>query len=303
MATFNLADYQEQQQKRAANNSGNGGERKPVHFMNEFLGKDGDQVVVRFPYTGLQDLLFESVHKVVGVFPGDKFGKSVRCTGDDTCPLCNSADEAQRKKKTMFYAKMVVYNPTPSGADLCATVWERPAMFAESELKQLMLEYGDLTEQLFKITRTGKGTDTRYNIMPVNMKSPVYSTPAYKKDLSCLEGIDATKILSKSIEQYNEALNPSAKTEKSLTPEEVKTFNAQEPVMEEVKVAQTSAQVADKYAGYVNPQYGQPVDTAGSNVVTEPVNQPAQQPVQQTVVENTTPQTTVNSNGVTRYRF
>ena len=206
MATFNYDDYQKQQAARQQRKEK--GDRIPVHFMAEWLGNDGDSVVVRFPYTSTADLQFETVHKVIGVFPNNKFGKSVRCTGDDNCPLCNGTDEASRKKSTKFYAKMVVYKPTPDGAELCPTIWERPSIFADSDLKNLMAEYGDLSNYLFKITRTGKKTDTRYNIMPVNMASPVYSKDVYKtKDLSCLEGIDATKILSKGMDQYLDALN------------------------------------------------------------------------------------------------
>lgn len=222
MATFNFDEYQKQQaaRKAAKDSSGNGGERKPVHFMKEFLNASGDQVVVRFPYTGVNDLKFETVHKVVGVFPGDKFGKSVRCTGDDKCPLCNSEDENIRKRKSMFYATMVVYKPNGANVDLCATVWERPAAFADSDLKNLITEYGDLSDYLFKITRNGSGTDTRYTILPVNMNSPVYSTAAYGKDFSCLEGIDATRILAKTVEQYNAALHPEqASAQEQIAPE------------------------------------------------------------------------------------
>ena len=42
------------------------------------------------------------------------------------------------------------------------------------------------------------------------MSSSVYSGNAYAKDLSCLDSIDPVKILTKSIEQYNEALTGSS---------------------------------------------------------------------------------------------
>ena len=273
MANVSYEDYKKQQAARQAAGN-NQGERKPVHFMSEFLANDGDQVVVRFPYTSPSDIMFESVHNVVGVFPGDRYGKSVRCTGDDNCPLCKSEDEAVRKRKLKFYAKFVVYNPTADGAELCATVWERPSGFADIDLKGLMVEYGDLTNYLFKITKSGKGTDTRYNIIPVNMQSPVYSKPVYSvKDFSCLEGVDATKILSKSIEQYNAIVNPEA--------------------VKQEETAQTQTQ-------YANPQYTaptkefvpQPDEVPMAEVKPLPQSNPTPQPTQ----------TTTNS-GVTRYKF
>lgn len=266
--------YEEYQKQQAARQAANGGNQKPVHFMNEWLAKDGDFVVVRFPYTSQADIQFESVHNVVGVFPGDKFGKSVRCTGTDDCPLCNSKDEAVQKRKLKFYAKFVVYNPTSTGAELCATVWERPSGFADIDLKNLMTEYGDLSNYLFKIVRTGKGTDTRYNIIPVNMQSPVYSQPAYsQKDFSCLEGIDATKILSKSIEQYNQALNPTTEATEQKT-------------VEEFKVPESKA--IDDALGLPSQQ--------NQTVVTS-------QPTAQTEVQNQTISQPTSTSGPTRYKF
>lgn len=281
MATFNFDEYQKQQAARkAASQNANQGERKPVHFMNEFLSKDGDQVVVRFPYSTLSDLSFETGHKVVGVFPGDKFGKFVRCTGDDTCPLCNSQNADQKKKITRFFAKMVVYNPVASGVELCATVWDRPAMFADSDLKSLMTEYPDLTKYLFKITRTGNGKDTKYAILPVNMQSPVYSNDVYKKDFSCLEGIDATRILSKTVEQYQQALNPNA--------EKVETA----PVQEVQSTPAKTESVADVMAQYNTPN--SPFTSEGVEMIKgEPEVKvvPQVQPIETT------------SGGTKRYKF
>jgi len=290
MANVSYEDYKKQQAARQASGN-NQGERKPVHFMNEWLAKDGDQVVVRFPYTSKSDITFETVHNVIGVFPGDKFGKSVRCTGDDKCPLCNSTDEAVKKRKLKFYAKFVVYNPTADGAELCATIWERPSGFADIDLTNLMNEYGDLSNYLFKIIKTGKGTETRYNIMPVNMQSPVYSKPIYsQKDFSCLEGIDATRILSKSIDQYNAIVNPQPEAEKHQefkVEEDPKVDAALGLQNQEVKTAE---QVVNQY---YNPQYGQ---------TTNVQPQPTVQPTVNTTPQSQPTQTTTNS-GVTRYKF
>ena len=209
MATFTLEQYAAQQAARQQS-SGNGQNGPKIHFMGEFLKSDGDQVVVRFPYKKPTDLLFESVHKVIGVWSNNLYGKMVRCTGDDTCPLCASTDDVTRKRSLKFYAKMVVYSAVNGKVEMLPTIWERPAMFADNDLKGLMAEYGDLSNYLFKITKSGSGTSTRYNIIPVNMSSPVYSGNAYAKDLSCLDSIDPVKILTKSIEQYNEALTGSS---------------------------------------------------------------------------------------------
>lgn len=221
MAQFTLEQYEAQ--NKAGRSSSNGGDRTKVHFMGEFLKNDGDSVVVRFPYDKPTDLMFESVHKVIGVFPNNKFGKAVCCTGDDSCPLCASADADTKKRSLKFYAKFIVYGVVDGTIKMLPTVWERPSMFADSDLKGMMAEYPGFSNYLFKITRTGSGTATRYTLTPVNMANPIYSGAEYAKDLSSLKDIDPVKILTKSMQQYNEALHPELKAEITATTEATAT--------------------------------------------------------------------------------
>lgn len=201
MATFDYAAYAAAKAKRASG-AVNNGERTPVEFLNNYLKSDGDSVVVRFPYHSMEDIVFESVHKVED-YPGRKWGAFVACTGEKDCPLC----AAGNKKTTRFYAKMVVYAANDAGdIELKATLWDRPAAFADIDLKNLMDEYGDLTDSLFKIRRNGSGKDTRYTIVPV-MNKTVYNPEIYKKDFTCLEDITPSKVLCKTMEQYQTALN------------------------------------------------------------------------------------------------
>ena len=86
MAQFNFEEYERQQAARRAN-SGNSALKSNVNFINSFLKKDGDSVVVRFPYKSMSDISYESTHSVK--FPNDKFNKRVRCEGEN-CPLCKS---------------------------------------------------------------------------------------------------------------------------------------------------------------------------------------------------------------------
>ena len=276
MATFSYEAYQKQQ----ANKKSDGSQRKDgvkVHFMKEFLDKDGDQVVVRFPYKSMSDLVLESVHKVTGIFPNDKYGKNVRCTGDDSCPLCNHENPEFKKRSLKFYAKMIVYRPTETGVELCPTVWEKPSMFVDSDLKSLIDEYGDLSNYLFKINRTGTGNKTRYNIMPVNMNSPIYSPAVYKNDLTSLDGIDPVKILTKSVEQYVEAVNPGStqKVEDSI-PQQTTT---------------TTIEVKDEDDPFSKANSISSTQTVGTVTAEQP--QPQVTP---------TPTPTTNP-GVTRYKF
>lgn len=231
MATFDYNAWSAEQAKRSANtNNGGSRELKPVHFMGEYLDKSGATAIVRFPYTSMSDVSFETVHKVMGVFPNNKYGKFVRCTGEKDCPLCNSENADVRKKVTRFYAKAVVYTIENGKVVLNAAIWDRPAAFADIDLKNLMTEYGDISNYLFKITKSGEKQDTRYTILPV-MNKTIYPDEQYVKDFSCLDGIDPKVILSKSMAQYNAALNP----EEASAP--VATANAAaEKVVEAVEI-------------------------------------------------------------------
>lgn len=203
MAQFNYETYAAQQKARSANNSNGGPSGPEVHFMNEYLKNDGDVAVVRFPYTSMSDISFETTHAVT--FPGKKYPSRVRCAGD-TCQFCAQGV----KLDTRFFAKALVYVVNDAGnVQIVNTVWDRPSAFADIDIKNLIQEYGDLSQQLFKIKRNGTGTATRYTISII-MNATVYNPAVYKADFSELNKVDASKILSKSIAQYNEAANPSA---------------------------------------------------------------------------------------------
>lgn len=205
MAQFNYEEYNAQNQARrsANNNSSSNGLGPEVHFMGEFLKTDGDVVVVRFPYHSMKDITFETTHLVN--FPGKKFGARVRCPGAN-CPFCVAGEKASPR----FFVKALVYNIDDSGAvKIINTVWDRPSAFADIDIKNLMQEYGDISQQLFKIKRNGSGTGTRYTISII-MNNTVYNPAVYKADFSELDLIDPAKILSKSVAQYNQAVNPTA---------------------------------------------------------------------------------------------
>lgn len=202
MAQFTYAQHMAEQANRPA--TGNGNNSPKMHFMGEFLKNDGDVVVVRFPYHSMNDVVYTTTHNMV--MPGAPYGRRIRCTGDSTCPIC-----AQGVKiDTRFFAKCLVYTVDTNTNEVVLnnTVWDRPSAFADIDLKGLFEEYNDISQQLFKIKRNGKGTQTRYTISIV-VNQTVYNPAVYKADFTELDQLDALKILSKSITQYNELMNPS----------------------------------------------------------------------------------------------
>lgn len=227
MAQFSYETYSAQQAARRAS-SGTGGSRNQTstRFVNEWLKNDGDSVVVRFPYHSMDDIKFETTHTVT--FPGERFGKRVRCEGD-SCPLCKQGV----KVDTRFFVKAIVYvtDPASGGVTLVPAIWDRPAAFADIDLKNLMQDYGDLTESLFKIKRNGAGLDTRYTISIITNRA-VYNPDVYKADFSGLESIDPTRILTKTVEQYMKALNPEAETQKSSNLDKIISSPKEEKAIE-----------------------------------------------------------------------
>ena len=239
-----MASYQEHLARQAANRQANGG-GPTIHFMNEFLQNDGDVAIIRFPYTSMDDIVYTATHNVA--MPGAPFGRRIRCTENADCELCAKGVKVEER----VFVKCLVYDTdnNTNTVVLKNTVWDRPAAFADIELKGLMEEYGDLSQTLFKIKRNGSGKATRYNIFPV-VNATVYNPAIYKADFTELNSVDAEKVLSKSIEQYRAALNPNA---------EVKTTNYKKPVEESVQSAPNYAP-NNNIGGYAN-AYNQGVNT------------------------------------------
>ena len=244
MAKYNYDEYAASKQAYGSTQTGN---RVKTHFMGEYLKNDGDSVIVRFPYRTMKDVTIESGHVVTGVFPNNFYGKFVTCTGDDSCPLCKAEDDSVRKVVNRCYVKMIVYTNEGGKVILNPTIWERKAFFADNDLKTLMTEYGDLTKTLFKITRTGSGTATRYQILPI-MNKVVYPDEAYIANFTELDTIDPVKVLAKTPKQYLEALNPTTETEetKVSVTESVTTASTtpitETPVMSQPQVTVQPAQ-------------------------------------------------------------
>lgn len=220
MAQFSYENYAAQQEARRNSNAGNGGNFGPeVHFMGEYLKNDGDVAVVRFPYHSMSDISFETTHAIT--FPGRKYPSRVRCAGDN-CQFCNEGI----KLDTRFFAKALVYVvDEANNIKIVNAVWDRPSAFADIDIKNLIQEYGDLSEQLFKIKRNGSGTATRYTISII-MNKTVYNPDVYKADFTELNKVDASKILSKSIAQYNEALKPSTTKAAAANTNDTPPFDA-----------------------------------------------------------------------------
>lgn len=194
MAQFNYAEYAAT--VAAAQNK----EKSQGVKVGFFKLADGAECLVRFNVSKVEDLAFASTHRVKRN-PEDRFcGMSVSClnalghTGE--CPLCAAVDagdeRVQKVGKRVFVQMMVAYKDpsTDFWAAPVPVIWERPAGFYK-EIMTKLSNYGDLTQHLFKITRTGALLDTVYSID--------YAVPAVFKpelvpaDFSAFEGFNVAK--------------------------------------------------------------------------------------------------------------
>ena len=235
MSQFSFEDYQKQQaaRKAAAINSENG-KKGDTAFINSFLSNDGDTVVVRFPYRSMSDITFESTHSVK--FPKSKWNKRVRCQGEN-CPLCKNGVKTEFR----FFVKALVYQVSEDGTmQVIPGIWDRAAAFADIDIKNKMQQcldddIGTLADNLVKIRKTGSGLETRYTLDIVAPTNKIYNSTTCPADFTLLEKIDAVKILTKSFDQYIEAINEDKPVElnsKEVNQPEIK----QEPVQEQTLI-------------------------------------------------------------------
>lgn len=270
-----MASYQEHLAKQQARQAANGDVK--IHFMNEFLKEEDDVAIIRFPYRSMDDITYTATHKVP--MPGAPYGRRIRCTETPDCELC-----AQKLKiEERVFLKFLTYTVDETGAVvLNCTVWDRPAAFADLDLKGLIAEYGDLSKCLFKIKRVGSGTNTRYNFFPV-INTDVYNPQVYKADFTELEKVNAEGVLSKSIEQYHQILNPETAPKKSVA-EAVTHVQPQTPQYTQPQYSQaTYGQQPQPQMNYQQPQmnyqqYAQPQVMPNTQAMPQPQVQP--QPVQ-----------------------
>lgn len=165
------------------------------------LKDDGEEAVVRFAYSDPSQFDVYTVHPVT---IDGKFRK-VNCLRGyhdpvEKCPLCEAGEPVQNK----IYIKLIKYERSKddNSINLVPCVWERPASYM-TILNNLFSEYGDISDCVFKIRRSGErgSLQTTYSIMFANPS--VYNSQLYKKDFSAFEDYNVlgTAVLDKSYKE------------------------------------------------------------------------------------------------------
>lgn len=176
------SNYQQEQAERAARqaNNSNSSNFTKVGFFGvsnvngtrvKYMTKSGDQAVVRINYGGdPNDLLGARLHAAgEGVtIQGRPFQKVLCLNPDNACPLCNAiagGNKAFGKATTRVFIPMVIAYRLPDGTyTKPEPVVMDAAAYMVDVLANTMSDFGALREHVFKLTRSGVGTDTRYSL-------------------------------------------------------------------------------------------------------------------------------------------
>ena len=206
-----LKQQQERQERAAA--AQNAGPR--VSYFG--LRDDGDEAIVRFAYTDPDQFDILTTHQTT---VDGKF-RRVNCLRDfrdpvDNCPMCKAGIPVQQR----FYIKLVEYTRDEEGKIVVTPkVWERPTSYV-TILNNLFEEYGDISDMVFKVKRSGKKGDlqTTYSIMLAN--PTIYNATTYAKDFSGFDkyNVVGSALLDWSAEQMNESLGVEKEEEAKPEP-------------------------------------------------------------------------------------
>lgn len=149
------------------------------------LADDGDEAIVRILHDSTDSFDIVTVHEIQ---TGDKRRK-IDCLRSfreplDKCPFCNSGMKTSQR----FFIHILEYQKDSETGNIVVLprIWERSTQYATT-IKNLMDEYGPLSDCVFKIRRNGAKGDlhTTYSIMFGNPN--VYKEEFYPKDASAFE--------------------------------------------------------------------------------------------------------------------
>ena len=169
------------------------------------LKNDGDEAIVRIMHDDISSFDLVTTHPIQ---LGNRY-RRVNCIRDpheslDNCPMCKAGSKIQQR----MYIYLIEYTRddqgkiTPQGR-----IWERSASYAVT-IKNLIDEYGPLSDCIFKIRRNGKAgsMDTTYSILYGN--PAVYNNSNYPKDENIFKNYHAVGpvVLDKTFEELSEFL-------------------------------------------------------------------------------------------------
>ena len=197
MAQMSYEEFSRMNQNNNSTNTQTNNYRNNVSYF--YLADDGDTAIVRFNIADIDDLKVTSRHSIT--LNGKR--RNVECIRNfndpvAACPLCASGS----KPSFRVYLELLSYKIENGKVIYEAAVWDQPARFRET-LKSYFMDYGDLRNIIFKITRHGRkgDTNTTYSLIVANPQ--VYKNEDYVADFSAFDTFDISKsmVLNKGPEE------------------------------------------------------------------------------------------------------
>lgn len=187
--TYGYNDYQ-----KAASGGNSNKDFPKVGFFK--LKDDGDEALVRFNISSIDDLQFATVHSIR---TGNRWMK-VSCFNPlglpgGSCPLCAAVDDSVigKASKKVFVQMLVSYKENGSFSEAIPVIWERPGGFAK-EIANKLSNYGDLREIQFKVIRNGKAGDQKTTYSIEYAFPAVFPDTIVGKDFSVFGNVDISRV-------------------------------------------------------------------------------------------------------------
>lgn len=200
MAQFSIDEY---------NGPTNSNENRPTFFSLA----DGEEKIVRFMHDSRADFKVLTMHEIMMNGNTRRVACLNEAPGQHNCPFCESnipfSDRWGNEHKisnlvARCYIRIVEYTQDETGKVVAsAKVWDRPVSFART-LVGYLDNYGPLSDVICKVKRTGKGLETRYEVIP-NLNKNIYRDDIYVKAPELFEGYDevGTIVLLRNAEEMN----------------------------------------------------------------------------------------------------
>ena len=234
----------------------------------KYMTRSGDSALVRINYgNNPSELLGESygLHSAASnILVNGRPYQKIACLGPGACPICNAiaaGDKAFGKATQRVFIPMVVAYKLPDGTYTTPEpVVMDGAAYLVDKLVNTMQDFGPLRDSVFKLTRTGVGTDTRY-------------------DLSFIPTFNNENIITKASLSAFDNFDVSRHSYWKKTAEEITTFyqTGSFPEVTKAASAETAPAAAPQEAPvYSAPAYSAPAYNAAQPVVSNPA--PVAQP-------------------------
>lgn len=216
------------------------------HFDVEKLRIEPDsQVLIRVMIDNVGDILNNicTVHpvRVGNVNFDNRYVNCIRTANEplEQCPLCSAGVDVKER----LFVKVIAYNEQTHEAQAC--IWDLPTKGQANwvqRFKNYLDNYGPLSNIFCKATRTGKGLDTKYDLIP-NVNPQMYNDSTFPRKDDAFDNfnlVGSFMLMDKNAGEMMEYVNtgkfPEVQKDSTPTPTSYQTAPVGNPYENSVPV-------------------------------------------------------------------